>query len=155
MRRILAPVCAAVLAVGGVGAWALLRTSPPTSHTSNHADPPAVGGANGAATGGVEAGPSSVPDPSPTSAPTGEGQGPIPGPQAGSSNQRNQDNALPADAQPANVLPEVPSVLLIPVIALVVFAIAILRNRRRQRRFGQLHGADDGPATPPPPPDHR
>lgn len=144
VRRILAPVCAAILAVGGIGVWALLRTSTPPTRASNHGRSPAVDGANGAVTGGTESTPSTVSDTPPTSDPTAEGEGPIPGLGAGGSNKVNPNRTLPASAQPADVLPEVPSLLLIPAVALVVFATAIIRNRRHQRRRRGFSGTVDG-----------
>lgn len=150
-RRTLAPLCAALLAVAGVGTWALLRTSTPTSPTSSHSHRPAVEGSNGTVTGGSH---STATTGSETSTPSASPSavGTSPGLQAGTSNQVGPNGTLQASAQPGDVLPEVPSVLLIPAIALVVFGTVMGRNHRRQRRLGRLEGAgagqDGAPSSP-------
>jgi hypothetical protein len=127
-RTTLVSLVVVVLAVSGVGTWALLRCSaPPTGRSDNVQLPVTAGGTT----------PITTPAPDVTSDPSlssGDGSSPS-GPSNTSLKVGTPDATLSRSAQPNAAVPEASSALLIPVVAAGLFGLALVHRSRRRRRW--------------------
>jgi hypothetical protein len=127
-RMTLVSLCAVVLAVSGVGIWALVRSSTsPTGKSDNVQLPVTAGGTS----------PTATTAPNLTSDPPVSSGDQITTSGSPSTNLKlaSPNATLSRSAQPNAAVPEVSSVLLIPVVAAGLFGLALTNRNRRRRRL--------------------
>jgi hypothetical protein len=130
-RTTLASLGVVVLAVSGVGTWALLRnTTPPRGNADNVQLPVTAGGAI----------PITTTAPDVTSGPSTSSGDAVPasGPLNTSLKLGSPDATPSRGAQPNASVPEASSVLLMPLVAAGLFGLALTDRNRRRRRLARV-----------------